>query len=298
MTDSIDQALVTQFSDMVHIEAEQKKSKLRGIVREKPVTGNEFTIERLDTDGIANEITARHAATILSDVDHTRRGAKMRDFEYTIGLDQFDDLQVLIDPAGEYASAVARKMMRTFDKLVIDAAIGTVKTGRKLGSSVTFANDGGVTISAGGTGMTYEKILEVRENFINNDVDDEDPEYDLIMLITGQQHTDMMKEVELTSSDFTKHVVIDNGRIKTAAGIQVITFGTTAKTNFINKTGSTRDCIIMTKNAVVAGINKDISIRIDNRPDLNNMQQVQARFFLEAARVEGKLIQKVQCTEV
>jgi hypothetical protein len=296
MTNSIDQALVTQFSDMVHIQAEQKRSRLRGLIGEKPVRGNDASIERLDTDGIANEITARHADTILSDVSHTRRQIKMRDFEYTIGLDRFDELQVLIDPAAEYAGAVARKMMRTYDYLAIEAALGSVKTGKNFGTSVTAANDGVTTISAGGVGLTYDKLLEVKENFINNEVGVDEDE-DILLLVTGKQHSDMMKEVELTSGDFRREAVVENGRIVSALGMRVITFGTSAASNFLSVSSSIRDCIAMSTRGVVVGINQDITIDVDRRPDKNNMQQVQARFFLGATRREGKLIQKVQCSE-
>ena len=45
-------------------------------------------------------------------------------------------------------------------------------------------------------------------------------------------------------------------------------------------------------------MNKDISIRVDNRPDLNNAQQVQASLFMDAIRTEGVKVQKVECVEV
>jgi hypothetical protein len=297
MTDSISQALVTEFTDMVHIQAEQSKSRLRGLIGEKPVRGNNASIERLDTDGIANEVTARHANTVLSEVDHTRREIKMRDFEYTIGLDKFDDLQVLIDPSSEYAGAVARKMMRTYDYLAINAALGAVNTGKQFGTSVTYANDGGTTIAHGSTGLTYDKLLTVKENFINNEVGVDDDE-EILLLVTGKQHSNMMKEVELTSGDFRREAVVENGRIVSALGMRVITFGTSAKTNFLGISGSTRSCIAMSTRGVVVGVNQDITIDVDRRPDKNNMQQVQARFFLGATRREGKLIQEIQCTEV
>jgi hypothetical protein len=297
MVNSIDQALVTQFTNDVHVEASQKKTRLRGRMLEKPVTGNDAAYERIDDGGTANELTARHQPTVGNELLHSRRQIKMRDFENTFYLDQFDDKQVLINAGSEYAKASVNKMFRTIDKLLIDAAVGTVNTGKNFGTPVTFANDGGTTITAGSTGMTYEKLLQVKENFINNEVDVEDGgEEEILLLVTGQQYTDMMKQVELTSGDFRREAVVESGRLISALGMKVITFGTA--NNFLNKTGSTRDCLAMSTRAVCLGINKDISVRMNERPDQNNDTQIQTRMFMGATRTEGKLIQKVQCTEV
>lgn len=295
MVNSIDQALVTQFSDMVHIQAEQMVSRLRGKIKEMPVRGNDAAYERLDTSGLPQEITGRHEPTVAQEVTHSRRQIKMRDFAETYYLDRFDELQVLIDPARDYAATTAYKMMRQYDKLALDAALGTVKTGKNFGTSVTAASDGVTTVTAT-SGLTYDKCLEIKENFINNEVGVDDNE-SIILAITGQQHTNLMKEVEFTSADFSKGFVIDKGVITKVLGMDVIVFSG-GTNSLLNKSGSVRDCIAMSTRGVVVGVNQDITIDVDKRPDLNNLQQVQARFFLGATRTEGKLVQKIQCTEV
>lgn len=296
MVNSIDQALVIHFREMVHLEAEQRKSRLRGKFLEKPVVGNQGAYERIDTNGLPDEITARHAKTIANEVAHSRREIKMRDFANTLLLDKFDDLQVIIDPQNQYASATVRKMLRQYDKIVIDAATASVNTGRNFGTTVTAATDGVTTIAAGGTGLTYTKLLEVKQTFINAEVGVDDDE-DIFLLVTGQQHTDMMEEVELTSGDFVRGKVVDDGLITSALGMRVILFGTSSGTNFIPITGTERDCLAMSSRAVCVGINMDIEVDVDKRPDLNNAQQVQARFFLGGTRTEGALVQVVTCDE-
>ena len=294
MTASIDTALVTQFNDMVHVEAEQKKSRMRGMVKEIPVVGNEYAYERLDNvEDI--EITTRHADTVAQDITHTRRRIKMRDFAATLYLDNFDDLQTLINPKAEYAAAVARTMNRRFDLIALEAALATVYTGKNFGTSVSAATDGVSTISTGGTNLTYEKLLEIKENFINADVGvDEDEEINIA--ITGSQHTALMKEQELTSGDFNREYAIEKGKITKALGMNIILFEG-ASSKFLTKTTNTRDCIAFSNRGICVGINKDIGIEVNQRPDKNNLWQVQARFFLGGVRTEGSLIQKVQCDE-
>jgi hypothetical protein len=310
MTQSIDTALVTQFSDMVHMEASQMTSRLKGKVEERKVSNaNKFTYERLgDIEPI--EVTTRHAPTVAQDVTHTRRGAAMRDFRTTILLDEFDDLQVLIDPEQKYAQRIAASLMKQYDRLCLEAAVSTVLTGKNIDTSVSFATDGGITIAAGGTGLTYDKLVTAAENFLDAEVGTETEET-FYMCITGQQHSDLMKEQELTSRDYTggpsrdgRDYWIDQGRIKRAAGFNIIVFG--AGANIANPmipiTSTTRDCIAFATgpmgSGICVGINKDVSLRVDNRPDLNNAKQIQATLFASAIRTEGVRVQKVQCTEV
>lgn len=295
MTQTIDQALVTQFSSEVITRAQQMTSRFRGKVKEVLVKGNDMAVDRLDQAG-SIEVTTRHADTIAQDITHDRRQLKMREFRSTILLDEFDDLQVLIDPQREYSKHVAAALMRNFDRVVAEAAFATVNVGRNFGSTLSFANDDGLTVAANGVGLTYEKLLEVQENFINNDVGTE-VEEPLYLAMTGYQNTDAMKETELTSGDFRSDYVVEKGRIVRAAGFELIHFSGTATPAVLNKTSTTRDCIAFTTGGIVVGINKDISLKINERPDKNNAIQIQACMFMNAVRSDGKRVQKVQCTE-
>lgn len=295
MTQSIDQNLVTQFSSEVLVRAQQMKTRFRGNVKEVFVRGNDAAIERIDSVG-SIEVTTRHADTVAQDITHDRRQIKMREFRSTILLDEFDDLQVLIDPQRQYAESVARELMRNYDRVVAEAAFASVNTGRNFGTSVTFANDEGVTIASGSTGLTYDKLLEVKENFIDNDVNTDMGER-LMIGISSKGHTDLMKEVELTSGDFTRDLVVEKGQITRAAGFDLIQFSGTQSPAVISKTGSDRDNIAFSSEGIVVGINKDIGVRIDRRPDKNNAIQVQASMFFGATRADGRRVIKVQSSE-
>lgn len=306
MTQSIDQALVIQFSEMVHVLAQQLGSRMKGQVEEMPVRGNKFSYERIGNVE-AVEVVTRHAATIAQDIAHTRRGGQMRDFRTTLLLDQFDSLQVLIDPAQDYARAVARAMMREYDRLCITNALGVVNTGKNMDIPVAASADGVITVAANATGLTFDKLVEIKQNFINAEVGT-DLQEDLFLAITGQQHANLLQESELTSRDFTNsgnasmvgQTVIDRGVMTHAMGFNLIVFGTGPNISnpIISATGSTRHCVAFAKSGLCVGMNKDISVRVDNRPDLNNAQQVQASLFFDAIRTEGVKVQQVDCVEV
>ena len=72
----------------------------------------------------------------------------MREFRCTIYLDNKDEVGVLIDPERNYAASVARAMYRQFDRIVAEAALATVYTGRDMMTAVTAATDGVITIDS------------------------------------------------------------------------------------------------------------------------------------------------------
>lgn len=294
MTFSIDQALVTQFSDMVYLEAQQMDFRFAPAIEEIRVKGKDYAVERLG-DVEAIEINTRHADTIAQDVAHSRRRLAMREFRTTILLDDFDDVSTLIDPQRGYVQAIAAEMNRVKDRLVAQAAFADVQTGRTFGTTVTFANDGGKTVVHGSAGLTYEKLLEVQENFVDNDVDTErEPAF---IAITGQQSTNLMTETELTSGDFNREYAIEGGRVTNANGLRVLRFSGSVSNPVIGKVGANRECIALAKGGIVLGISKDMELKINERPDKNNALQLQACFYGNAVRRDAKKVQKVEATE-
>ncbi len=295
MTAQINNALVIQFSDMVHVKAQQMKSRLRNRVETKMVKGEDYAYEDIGSLE-AIEITSRHQKTQGQDITHGRRRIRMREFRATIYLDKKDQLETLIDPQRNYAAAVARSLYRKFDAVAASAAFATVATGKDFSTSLTFAQDGGVTVNAT-SGLVYEKLLEVEENFIDGDVGTDEIE-DYYLTITGEENTDLKGETELMSGDFTRQYALDNknGRLQVANGFELVHFAAGAAVPILNVTSATRDLIAASKRGICVGISEELSVEIDKRPDLNNCTQVQASMFLGAVRTEGKLVQKVQTT--
>jgi len=298
MTLSIDQALVTQFSDMVYMQAQQAQTRLSPYVETVQVSGKDYAVERLDKVE-AIEITTRHADTVAQEIAHSRRQLAMREFRATFLLDDFDDVSTLIDPQRGYVQALANAMNRQKDRLIADAAFADVKTGRNFGSTVTFANDGGLTVASSvgsTTGLNYDKLLNVQENFINNNVGT-DLDEELALVITGEQNTNAMGETELTSGDFIREYAVESGRIAKGAGMNFIHVSGTDSLPILAKAGNDRSVIAMAKGGVKFGVSKDVSITINERPDKNNAIQIQACLYAGAVRVDGRKVQKVTCTE-
>jgi len=290
---SIDNNMVIQFSDMLDVAVQQIPSRLRSHVEIKQMTGDTYAYDGL---GIveAREVNGRVVETIFDEISHNRRKIARRRFVVTLPIDASDTRGVLLNPEGEYAAACARAMNRRFDRVCVEAAFSDVSTGRDFGTDVTFANDGGVTVNATG-GTTYEKLLELRKNWTNEEVGTDSAEK-FLLLITGTEEEALMQELELTSGDFSRQMVVDNGTIAKAAGIDLIVYGADVNTPMLAVDSGTRDCIGMTGNALCIGMSKDISINIKDRPDYVETKQVQILGQYGAVRTQGVRLQKFQTT--
>ena len=295
MVQSVDKALITQFSDMVHNEAQQLKARLRPYVQIKKMEGDHFAYDGLGSVE-SQELFGRVNKTEFGDIEHNRRKIAKRRFSITLPIDGDDVEGMLLDPQGEYAKAVVASMERRFDRVVMDAAFSDVLTGRDFDTSVTFANDGGLTVDAT-AGLTYEKLLEINQNFTNNEVGNEIPE-SFFLSISGKEQTALMGEAELTSGDYTRQFGIEKGQLQNAAGLDLIKYGASVSNPVIplSSGGTERYLVAASRRAMCVGIAKEIELKIQPRPDYVDVMQVQAIFTLGAVRTEGALIQKVRTT--
>lgn len=290
---SIDNALVTEFSDRVHADAQQIRARLRGSTLVKPMSGDIFAYDGLGTVD-ATELIGRAQPVVFGDIEHKRRKIARRRFVLTLPIDASDVRGALLNPEAEYSMACVRAMERVHDRVIVESLFADVQTGREFDTTVTFANDGGETVDATG-GLTYVKLLEIGRRFMDNDVGNDLPE-DIVMSITGDEHEALMQETELTSGDFTRQFVVEKGRIVMAAGIRLIPFAAGVANPIIDVSGGVRKNFAMSTRGACLGLSKNMTLKVQERNDLVETDQVQIIFQLGAVRTEGKLVQQVQAT--
>jgi hypothetical protein len=292
-TPQIDKALVIQFSDQLHVAAQQITARLKPFARIRPMTGDVFAYDGLGSIE-AQEVSGRIQPAVFNDIDHLRRKIKRRRFYVNLPIDGIDVAAVLINPESEYAAATIKAMERVFDRVGTEALFASVETGRDFETTVTYASDGGFTVNAT-AGFTYEKLLEINQNWIDADVGNDSPVMKALG-ITGKEHTDLMKEIELISGDYTRQFAVEKGELVNAAGLQIIKFAANAPDPILSVNAGTRDCFAITNQTLVYGLSKQMEITIKDRPELIDVKQVQIVGVLGAVRSEGVLAQKVQTT--
>lgn len=293
----VDEALITQFTDICHQQSQQIKARLRPYVEVIPIKGDKATYDGIGTVE-AREIIGRIQPVQFTDIEHYRRKISRRRFEVTIPTDQSDIRGMLTDPHSRYAKAIVMGIERRFDRLALEAAFAPVWTGRDFETRVTAEEDGVLTVDAT-SGLTYEKLLEIGQNFIDADVGNDMPEK-LFLAIAGDEHTDMMNETKLISGDFSKQYVVDKGQITQAVGFDIIKYAGKARGKtkpMLNVTDAgVRECIAASTRGIVVGISLTPKLSIDNRPDYYETDQIQMIVEMGAVRTEGCLVQKVNTT--
>jgi hypothetical protein len=290
---SIDQNLVIQFQDRLHISAQQNRARLRPYVQIKQMKGDNFAYDGLGPVE-ATEVVGRVQEVTFNDIIHNRRKIKRQRFVVTLPLDSSDIRGMLLDPESDYANACTMAMERVFDRVVVAAMFADVLTGRDFETTVTAANDGVVTVDAT-AGLTYEKLLEINQNFTDADVGNDLPETTVLGL-AGKEMTALMSEIELTSGDYTRQFAVEKGELVRALGMGLVKYAGSVNNPILPVSAGTRDCFAMSTRAMCVGMSADVKLKIAEREDLVETTQVQTIIELGAVRTEGVLIQKVQTT--
>ena len=282
MANTIAKAFVQQFQDnLIHL-AQQKGSRLRASVNEQSVTGEKFNFERLGTVAAVVK-SSRHTTTPVLEVPHSRRTATMTDYHWADLIDDEDKVRMLISPESHYAKSGANSMARAFDDLIIAAATGNAVDGD--GSNV--ALPAGQKIAHGSAGLTLAKLISAKEILDGNEVDEEDR----FFVLGSQQVSNLLNTTEVKSADYNSIKALVQGDIDTFMGFKFL------RSERLNLASTQRKCFAFTKGAMGLGIGKDVSTKIDLRPDKSYAHQVYLSFVAGATRVQDECVVEVLCTE-
>jgi len=294
MSAQIETAQIIQFSDEVHVEAQQMKARFAGIFPVKQMRGKAYAYDGVGSIE-AQELNGRFNAVTFSDLKITRRKIGRRRFSLTIPIDEDDVSKVLLDQEREYQKACAMSMARVHDRIGVEAALADVLTGEDFDTTVTFAADGGSTVTATG-GIVYADLLTVTQNFIDEDVGNDMLE-DFIFCISGDENTALMQETELTSGDFTRQFAVEKGSLVDVVGMRIIKFAANATNPILDVTSGVRSCLALSSRGLCYAMPKQFEIKVQERTDLVQTKQVQVNWTLGAVRTEGVLVQRVTTTD-
>jgi len=294
MAAQVETAQVIQFSSAVHLAAQQMKARFAPMFEVKQLAGKVYAYDGVGSVE-AQELNGRFNRVTFSDLKITRRKIGRRRFSLTLPFDQDDASKVLINQEKEFSQACAMAMARVYDRIGIEAAGATVYTGEEMDTALSFTQDGGQAVNAT-AGLTYEKLLEIIQNFIDADVGNDMLE-NFIFCISGDEHTALMKEIELTSGDYDRQFNVEKGSIQDAVGLKLIKFAANAPSPILPVAAGVRTCYAMSTRGLAYAMPKQFEIKVQERTDLIQTSQVQVNWTLGAVRTEGVLVQKVTTTD-
>lgn len=291
---TVDTAFVKAYQANLYILSQQRGSKFQDKVRVESITNAEQAY--WDTLGVvaAQEITGRHSETPNNEQEHGRRRADPTDYDTNSFIDKEDDLKMLIQPTSQYAMRQADALGRTKDDVVIAAALGQAREGKEGSTQVylyeeSVGIDGDGTVAAIGTlpavgtvaTMTLAKMLLMMQLFNDEDVD---PDIKKYWCVAPRTITGMLDLEEVGSSDYNTIKTLTQGKVDSYMGFDF--FWTNRLTTDAASNTAYRS-FAWAEDGIILGLAKEVSSRIDPRPDLRYTTQVYSWMSMCAVRMEG-----------
>jgi len=299
MSTQIPVAFVDQFKANILMLSQQKPSRLRGVCRMEPVTGDTMYVERMGPKD-AQLRGARHGETPISDAEHSRRKLSMADYVVPADIiDKPDKLKMIIDPQSSYVQNQVFSLNRAIDDVIITALFGPAYSGHTGATTVNMYDVGesrcvessGVICAAGSdfsdtveTGLTIAKLLTCKELLDDAEIDEERQRY---FLTNPHNINVLLNTAEVKSSDYNTVKALAAGQIDTYMGFKFLR--STRLPADDTDTGATK-CAAFTQDAIVLAIAEEPSVNVDPRPDLLNSIQVFSTLSIGATRVEGPAV--------
>lgn len=213
---------VQQYSQNVALLLQQRGSKLRNAVMQ----GSHFGKQATPVDQIGSiemqPVTGRFNPMSRVDAATDRRWVFPSDFDLPQLIDSFDKLKMITDVSSSYAMNAALAAGRQMDKLILNAALGTAKTGETGSTSTIFtaANEVDVAVGGANSKLNVAKIKAVKELMMAKHID-----FDMeqaFMVITAADHASLLNEIQITSADFNTRPVLVDGKVTSFLGFNFI----------------------------------------------------------------------------
>ena len=198
---------------------------------------------------------------------------------------------MLIDPTSSYAKAAAAAMGRSMDDTVISALQGSAQAGVAGATAVALPTSSKFATANQADGLTIAKMIAAKKFFDLNDVDPSIPRY---IVCGATQIADLLGTTQVTSSDFNTVKALAAGDIDTFMGFKFILSN---RLNFDATHGDDRLAFAFTQDSIKLGVGKDITAKIDVRPDKSYATQVYTCMDIGAVRMEENKVVEIACDE-
>lgn len=296
MSNQFPNAFVKQYEDNLIMLAQQRGSRLRGLVRNKSVTGKSHHFDRL-APTTAYEVVSRHSDTQYVDSKHSRRQVTMKNWAWADLIDEEDEVRALIRPDSEYAINGAHAMGRAMDDRIIAALTGNAVAVDSSDTNSNVALPSGQIIdedfNTANSNLIVEKLIEAKRILMANDLDLRSEK--LIMIHNASAHSSLLNESQLQSSDFGKPHLVD-GMISYYMGFNFVHTERLLGTADGTDTDPVK-CVAFAGSGVGFAIAKDLTTRMSELPEKNYATQVHVKAIFGATRIEDEKVVEVQCVQ-
>lgn len=293
MSNQITTAFVDQYRANVQMLVQQNGSKLRGLVDFESVRGKTAYFEQIGAVHAVKK-TGRHVDTPQFNTPHSRRRLDVATYNWADLIDNDDKVRMLIDPTSDYAKAAAMAMGRAMDVEIVDAALGTAKTGAAGETEIELP----VTqvVAAGASGFTFDKLREVKRLFDAADA----PMEGRYIALTATQLDNLLSETKVTSADYAAAKALVRGELDNFMGFKFVQVnGKRSDGTLILPVNEAdeRRCLAWQKTGIKLGIGEDVIAKITERDDKCYATQVYYEMVLGSTRMQENLVVEIDCKE-
>ncbi len=283
MATTISNAKIAEYRDQVIQLSQQSETRVRPNVTEVSSGAESYNWDRLGaTDAVERTKTSRHQDTLVVDDDWSRRVSTPRVFEHNFVYEDYDKVEMAIDPQGSLAKSQGMAMARAYDDVCIDAATADAIDGD--GASVPLP---AAQIIGDGTGaISFDLITQIQKQFMVNEIM---PDEAKCAIISPEQVRVLMNLTEQTSSDYVNAQALQQlnatGIVPNWLGFKWIV------SNRLNiPSAGELYCLFMTQKALGLQVNMNMKVRIGENPDKSYDWNIFSQFSAGAVRVEDEHI--------
>lgn len=268
MSNTITTAFVRQYNANVTFLYQQRGSKLRGKMREKPISARYDFFDRIAPTTAVKKVV-RHGNTPLVNSQHSRRRVETVDYEWADLVDKQDEVRLLINPQSTYAVNAALAMGRAFDDEAILAFEADAREGEDGSTTTTWASftssNADHDIAHGSAGLTVAKLQSAKVALDNQDVEEEGRQ----IVMSPEGIIDLLTDSQVTSADFNTVRALVSGQI--GGPYMGLMFTTSTR---LPITGNIRTGYAWHMASMGMAIGMDFVTRIDERSDKSYAVQV------------------------
>jgi len=274
MSDTIDQAFLTEFQDDVHLAYQQFGSKLRNTVRLKTNVQGETCRFQVYGEGVAGQ-KSRNGDVPVMNSEHSYKDATMADWYGPDYVDKLDELKVNIDERMAAAKSGAGALGRRIDYIVNAAARLSLPSAQK--------------VAHGAAGMTKAKVLAALEILNKNDVPDDGERY---ALVGPHQWNELLNLAEFKSADYT------GGFLPWTQGMEAKKWLNTTwiMSNQLTLTSGNRYCLWYHRSAIGLGESSEIITTIDWVPQKASFL-IDSMMSAGAIRIDDAGVVEIACDD-
>lgn len=287
---SIAQSYVDMFADDVRFAFQQRGSKLRSTVMVNPMAAENGYFEYIKPVE-AVQRTGRAEELVPVNTEHERRRVSVKTFVLPDYIDQFDQALIKPEMRSAYVSNIVYGLGRKWDKLVIDAAIGTAYSGRNGETPVTLPSD--QQIAVGTTNITLAKMREALAKLVGAEALPDDASANINLLYTANQLQALLKIAEDLKVDSLTTQSLANGKPNVVfMGMNLIRVNSA----LLPKTGNNRTLVAYVRDAIQYCEVKAPSVSVDWVPT-HESWLVNGKMQGDAARVREDGVVTIVCDE-